>query len=333
MRPGCFLAGIGGMMFLWTFPLYAAAPIPPEKRVAAEVMQHFSVTGDNSLHMPTDVAVDSKERILVADGVNHRIVCFDAKGGIDTIISDPNGYELNRPLGLTVDSDDNIWIADTGNHRVVIISADDNATTIVEFPGELNESPSVHAVEPTDITITPDGARSYVIDNENHRILIRDNRSDTWKSLGRYGPAIGNFRWPFMVCIGAEGYVFVTEAIGSRVQRISPGDRWSGQIGSWGVELGQFYRPKGVIADDQGRIYVSDSTLKVVQVFDPWGRVEGVLCTKDGQPLRFEHPMGICFDRLGYLYVVELTADRIAKVALDITTETNTNPKNEGSDR
>ena len=104
--------------------------------------------------------------------------------------------------------------------------------------------------------------------------------------------------------------------MGSRIQRISPTDRWSGLIGGWGVELGQFYRPKGVAADKEGRVFVSDSTLKVIQVFGPWGRVNGVLCNEQGELLRFNHPMGMDFDSDGLLYVVELGANRVVVVSL-----------------
>jgi sugar lactone lactonase YvrE len=119
-----------------------------------------------------------------------------------------------------------------------------------------------------------------------------------------------------MICIAPDRYVYATEAIGARVQRISPADLWAGQVGRWGVELGQLYRPKGVAVDRQGELYVSDSTLGVVQVFSPLSRLEGVLTDARGKPLRFDHPMGLCFDAGGRLYVVELRAHRVAVVAL-----------------
>jgi sugar lactone lactonase YvrE len=117
-----------------------------------------------------------------------------------------------------------------------------------------------------------------------------------------------------MICMGAEDYVYVTEVLGARVQRISPSDRWAGQVSRWGVELGQLYRPKGIAADDDGRLYVSDSTLGVVQVFSSRGITEGALTDEVGNALRFQHPMGMCLDSTGRLYVVELGADRVAIV-------------------
>ena len=119
-----------------------------------------------------------------------------------------------------------------------------------------------------------------------------------------------------MICLGPDNYVFVTETIGTRIQKISPSDQWAGLIGQWGVQLGQLYRPKGVAADSHGNIFVGDSTLKAVQVFTFTGQVKGVLTDREGNILRFAHPMGMCFDKKGRLYVVELLADRVAVVEI-----------------
>jgi sugar lactone lactonase YvrE len=119
-----------------------------------------------------------------------------------------------------------------------------------------------------------------------------------------------------MIASDSQQYVYITEAIGARVQAISPANRWAGGISSFGVELGQLYRPKGIAIDGKGRLFVSDSTLQVVQAFDSSGAIEGVLTDEQHRPLRFEHPMGMCFDSAGKLYVVELKANRVAVVSL-----------------
>ncbi len=291
----------------------AAVEIPPEKRINAEIVRHLKGPADQPLMMPTDVILDSKNRVYVADGVNNRVVRFSAEGKVDKIIVQPGGKKLNQPLGLGIDPNDRLWIADTGEHRVVVVSSDGELIETIDLPS----SDLLNPFDPTDVAVTADGLRSYIVDNNNHRLIIRENNNGQLKFIGRKGRALGQFEYPFMICIGTEGYVYVNEVMGARVQRVSPTDRWSGLIGSWGVELGQFYRPKGIASDAKGRIYVSDSTLQVIQVFGPWGRIEGLLCDKMGQPLRFEHPMGMCFDKKNRLYVVELGANQIAVVSFD----------------
>ena len=243
--------------------------------------------------------------------LNDRIVWFDADGRFAAAISTVNGEKLARPVGIFIDSKDQLWIADTGNHRILGVKPT-GAPEIVTPPPTEKGTPC----DPTDLVVTADGRRMYVIDNNAHRLLIRDNKTQTWTALGGFGRSLGQFQWPFMLCIGEDRYIYISEAIGARVQRISPSDKWAGEIGRWGVNLGEFYRPKGLAADAKGRLYAGDSTMGVIQVFSAKGRVEGVLTGKDGTPLHFDHPMGMCFDRNGKLYVVELKAHRVAVVEM-----------------
>lgn len=300
-------------LLLWTALAYGQIAVPADKRIDATITGILLAPPDKPMHMPTDVAVDPAGRVFVADGANDQIVVFDAKGQFDFLITQPGARKLSGPVALTVDPENQLWIADTGNHRLLVLTARGKFVEQIDLP-ELDNA--THQPRPTGLAITADAKRTYVVDSANHRVMIRDNIEKQWISLGRFGRSLGQFQWPFMVCIGLENYVYITEVIGARVQRISPGDRWSGRVGRWGVQLGQLYRPKGIVADTAGRIFVSDSTLGVVQVFDPRGTIQGVLTDQQGQVLRFDHPMGMCFDPAGNLYVVELGANRVAIVSL-----------------
>jgi DNA-binding beta-propeller fold protein YncE len=297
-------------------PLDAAAPVPVQNRIQAKIVKTLSASLDPPVHMPTDVAVDRRGRVFVADGVEHRILQFSAEGKLEGTLRSFGDHLLNRPVGLALDAQDRLWIADPGNRNLCVISAEGNLEQVIPVPTKVLKEVPNHPSEPTDVAVTPDGKRTYVVDNDNHRVLIRDNQNGEWISLGKRGRALGRFQWPFMICVGAEEYVYISEVIGARVQRITPRDRWSGQIGRWGIELGQLYRPKGVATDAKGRVYISDSTLGVIQVFGPWGNLQGVLTDSAGNILRFQHPMGLCFDPQGKLYVVEMTANRVAVVTL-----------------
>lgn len=295
-----------------------AAPLPNALRVSARVVRHVAPPADDPLVMPTDVTVDSRGVIAVADGVNHRVVRFDAGGAVISIIGSGGDSPLNQPVGVTFDAQDRLWIADTGNARLVVISPDGSFAQAIDIPA----AGGGHATDPTDVLITPDGKRTLVVDNDNHRLLIRDNDNDAWNVLGRRGEALGQFDYPFMIAAGPEGFVYITDVINGRVLSLTATDEWRGQIGRWGVAAGHLYRPKGVTVNDDGHLFVSDSTLGVVQVFESNGRLIGALTDDAGEPLRFEHPMGLCFDAAGALYVVELSANRVAVVeitAIDTT--------------
>ncbi len=291
-----------------------AAPLPADNRIEVQLVGALVAPSPVPLRMPTDVAVDGKGRVFVADGVNDRIVRFSPGGSVDGTLERFGDDRLNRPIGVSVDASDRLWIADSGNHRVIIAGPDGTRVeTIVVSPPDGGRLPGI-----TDAIVTSDGRRVYIVDNHNHRLLVREGGSETLEPIGRFGRAIGQFEWPFLICTGPGGDVYVSESIGARVQRIGATGRWAGQVpggAAWGVELGQLYRPKGVAVDAGGRLYVSDSTLGVVQVFGPRGDLVGVLTDGQGEPMRFRHPMGMCFDAKGRLYVVELKADRVVIIS------------------
>jgi len=290
----------------------AAAPIPADKRIEAEVVATLATPDDDPMRMPTDVAVDKSGNIYVADGVNDRIVRFTPDGKVEKVMTNWGEVRLKQPVGLAVDTNDRLWIADTGHHRLLVISKDGKLLECIDLP----RTKDGHPFDPTDVTVTADRKHAFIVDNDNHRVLIRDNKSGRLTVKGESGRSTGQLHWPFMIATGPKDQVYVTEAIGARVQKLSTKGRWVGQIGSFGVQLGQFYRPKGVAVDADGRIYVGDSTLGVVQVFDSKGRIEGLLTGKDGRPLRLNHPMGMCIDGEGRLYVIELTSNRVAVIEL-----------------
>ncbi len=290
----------------------AGEPVPADKRIAATVLSTLAAPAEQRMHMPTDVAVDSQGRIFVADGANDRILRFTPDGKLDEAITEVGQHKLKRPVGITVDAQDQLWIADSGNHAIIVRDKDGKLVSGI-VPLQIDAS---GPADPTDIVITPDGKRTYVADNDHHRVLVRDNATRQWTALGDFGRGIGQFQWPFMLAAGPDNYVYVSEAIGSRVQKISPTGKWAGELGRFGVELGQLYRPKGLVVDGQGRVFVNDSTMKVIQVFSSRGGNLGVLTDAKGNPLRFEHPMGMCFDGKSRLLVVEMTGHRVAVVEL-----------------
>lgn len=290
---------------------FAAAPIPPANRIAAEIVATRTAPAADPVHMPTDVAVDSRGVIYLADGTNDRIVRFRPDGSFDASITAATVDGLHNPVGLFVDTRDHLWIAGSGARHVLALTPDGRVERRIELPS----LDAQHPFDATDVLITPDGERIYIVDNDNHRIVVRDQGA-AFRVLGGFGRAAGQLQWPFQIALAPDGDVYITEAIGARVQRLGPRNLWAGQVGTWGIELGQLYRPKGVVCDARGRIYVSDSTLNVVQVFNARGEMLGVLTNAAGEPLRFRHPMGLAFDPQGRLLVVELAADRVAIVRL-----------------
>lgn len=291
-------------------------PLPERQRIPVARTHVFSAFEKDPMRMPTDVAVDRQDNIYVADGVNHRVVIFTSEGEPQGVIREVAGRRLAEPVGLAMDVADRLWITDAGHSALIVFDEASRQTGQGGRWIDLPRSDDGRPCDPTDVAITRDGRRIWLVDNDHHRLMFREAGDETWSAMGGPGTGLGQFQWPFMLAIGPGNDLYVTEAIGARVQRVTPELRWAGQIGRWGIRPGELYRPKGVVVDGDERVYVSDSTLGVVQVFGSDGRFEGVLAEADGRPYRFAHPMGMAFDSQANLYVVELKRDTVTRVTL-----------------
>jgi len=263
-----------------------------------------------SLHMPSDVAVGKQNRIYVLDGTHGQVKVFNDKGIlIFSFGSKGSGKtQLMNPLGLDVDEAGNVFVADSGNHRIQIFGQDGRWISSFDLIRETGSNPP----DPTDVAVYGAKDRCYVVDNDNHKILMFNKTGS--KFLGQWGTrgqVLGKFRYPFFITVSKKGAVAVVDLLNTRVQVFNPDGKFFHLVGSWGVDRGNFYRPKGVAIDKNNRIFVSDSVLGVVQIFDPQGNFLSVVGNEEGQILRFTTPVGIYVDNSFRLYVVEMTMDRV----------------------
>lgn len=265
------------------------------------------------LRHPSAVVTAEDQTIFVLDGVNNRVVAYSENGGF--LYSFGRGGNspgaLDYPLGMTMDAKGNIYIADTGNARIQIFSRQGKYLEHIDLPHE----PGFTEPDPTDVAVDDQRRLLYVVDNDNHRLLIYDLAARKFlPSVGQMGHENGHFRYPFSIYLDAQGTVYVVDVINTVVRTIYPDDNWRFDIsiGNYGVEKGEVYRPKGVAVDKNGNVYISDSFIGVVQVFGRDGRFRSALLHEDGGVRRFITPTRLHIDRKGRLYVVEMYNHRIS---------------------
>lgn len=285
-----------------------AAGEPPFSAVRVADLE---VAGDLPLRMPTGVATYG-ESVFVADGVNDRIVQFDAAGAVVQVITQIDAEKLSRPVNVATDAGGQVWVADTGHGRVLVRSREGKLSKTIK----LNKGPADRPPEITDLAVSADAKIAWLVDNHNHRLVRVDSESGEQTIFGQKGEALGQFHHPFMVALGRAGSVFVTDVLNARLDHLSSSGAPEGTVGTYGVSPGELYRPKGVECDGKGNIWVSDSVLGVVQVFSPEGKFVDVLRDSGGKPMRFKMPMGMAFGGNGLLYVVELGGNRVAKLQI-----------------
>ena len=275
-------------------------------------LAEFTHRGDPPLHMPTGVAVAPDETVFVVDGVNHRLLQFDATGKLSAIVTRIGEEPLQAPVSARFDLSGRLWVTDTGHARVLVRAADgrlDRALTA-------GRGRSSHPPDLTDAVVLADGQRLVLLDNDNHRLILMNLEDGTQTLVGEEGEALRQFRYPFKLAVGGNNDLFVVDVINARVQVLTPTGKPVGSIGSYGADLGQLYRPTGVAVDREQNIWVADAVLGVIQVFTPLGAFRDVLRDERGDPVRFEMPMDLAFDQRGRLYVVELSADRARSFAV-----------------
>jgi DNA-binding beta-propeller fold protein YncE len=268
------------------------------------------------LNMPSDAAVGRDGMLYVLDGVNNRVIAYNAEGQVQFQFGSRGGKlgQLVFPLGIATDPNGTVYVADSGNHRVQIFAPNGKPLEAINLPSVPSEVPP----DPTDVAVDPTRKRIYIADNDNHHIVVYNMVSGRFDAVWG-GPGMGErqFRFPFLMDISSQGYLFIVEPINTRVQVLNPAGKFVSFIGGWGIRPGQLFRPKGVATYDD-RVYVTDSYLGKIQVFDVGGGFLGVLADKTGAPMKLITPTGITVDaKRKRLYIVELKANEVCRVDLE----------------
>ncbi len=82
--------------------------------------------GDGQFWLPTAIAMDSQERIYVADEYHQSISVFDSSGTFAGKwgVSGSGDGEFDGPSGLVIDAEDNVFVVDQNNNRVQKFTTD-----------------------------------------------------------------------------------------------------------------------------------------------------------------------------------------------------------------
>ena len=97
-----------------------------QKLTIGEVIQKYGQrgSGQGQFNGPIAVIVDQRDRLIVADNLNHRVVLLDQAGTwlltIKGNVSDPQNFE--NPYGLALDSQGNIYVAARGSSTIKVFS-------------------------------------------------------------------------------------------------------------------------------------------------------------------------------------------------------------------
>jgi len=237
-RAAAFAGGNCGKNMLWT-----AAGNGATSYGGADGRTSLAV----GLNQPWGLAVDSANRIYVADGSNHAVRRIDADGVVTTVagtgvagFSGDGGpataARLNGPVRLAFTAAGDLLIADSANNRIrkvspagIISTAAGNGTA--GFGGDGGAATAARLRTPYDVAVKPDGTL-LIADRANHRVRavtpagVISTLAGTG-SAGYNGDGIAattaRLSSPYGVASDAAGNVYIADYDNERVRLVDSG--------------------------------------------------------------------------------------------------------------
>lgn len=261
----------------------------------------------NHVAEPMGIAVsDDGNRVYVSDYAQFDVFVFDFQSKLFRKIA--RDEALQRPFGIALDADENLYVVEQAKKGVHVF--DRSGKSLRFFTDASLERPSGLAIDRA-------RRRLYVADtahtkSEVHNVKIFDLDGRFLGTLGKgKGSGEGQFMFPTHLHVDAQGSVYVTDTLNSRVQVFDADGNYVKKFGERGNGWGMFDKPKGVATDSFGNVYVVDSGWSNVQIFNQKGQVLLFFGGRGRYPGMLQNPTAIAVDRQNRIYVGDYLNHRI----------------------
>ena len=235
------------------------------------------------LNTPQGLAIDSRDRVFIADTLGNRIRRVDPDGTITTVAGTGEaGYlgdgkaavdaQLFLPTGLAIGFGDSLFIADTGNNVVRQLGTDGVIRTVAgtgeagyRGDGGPAQYSALHA--PGGLAFDDEG-NLYIADTLNQRIRRVDVSGQIATVAGSGIAAFAGDGGPAIyaelnlatnplegmgqgIAVGPTGDLFIADGLNHRLRKLDV----KGVIST----IAQMKTPLGVAVDAHGTVYVADA--------------------------------------------------------------------------
>ena len=288
-------------------------------------------TTDNGFNQPQRLAIDSLDRLYVADGENFRVQRCEYSGAWscstffgETGVHGSDDSHLGFVEGVAVDSSDRVYIADSWNHRVV--RCDSDGSDCIDFAGEsgVSGTNNAHFNYVGDVAVDSAG-RVYVADRFNHRVQKFNSAGVYQNTLGTPGvPYVVDdtrLNAPRSIAPTSDGGLVVAESRGLRLIKLdaSGAQQWTaGEAGVFGADNTHFSdwwtdNEMGVaVAPGSQQVYLADTGNHRLQVYNSAGVYQATFGSLGTGNYQFNCPAGLDFNPgNGNLVVADLCNQRI----------------------
>lgn len=285
-----------------------------------------------TVNTPQAVALDAAGNLYIADTGNSRVRLVTAAGTISTFAGN-GAYKttgdggaalqasMNSPASVVVDAAGNLLVSDASANRIRKITPGGTISTMagrgLGFAGDGGPATAALLNMPLQIELDS-GGNLYIADSSNGRIRKVDlmGTITTVAGGGTSDPGDGGLataavlRAPTGVAVDAAGNLYIAEALGQRIRRVSAG----GVIST----LASAYFPARLAVDSAGLLYVGIPAMSMARRDGGVTRINAD-GTQTSVARSFISPYGLAFDSAGTLYVSEGFAGQVMRVGTDLS--------------
>ena len=164
---------------------------------------------------PRGITVSDDESVYVVDSGNARIQKFTLDGEFISGFgqSGKRGGNFVTPVDIAINSD-KIYVTDPNQNKIIVFDLEGNLENI------FNDSIGGKPIYPEGI-IFDEEDNFYIVDYRNNRIIHYNEFGVSLSMFGQMGNDNGHFKFPKDVAISNDGYLFITDTQGHRIQKFS----------------------------------------------------------------------------------------------------------------
>ena len=234
----------------------------------------------------SQVAVDSRDNVYVAQRIDPPIVVFDSGGNY---LRSWGAGVIADAHGIFITSDDLVLVVDRDAHQVLGFSPEGELS--LELGARHSPRYQQPFNHPCDVAVAADG-EIYVCDGYGNSAVHRFAADGSWiATWGEPGAGPGQFTTPHAIWVTFDDRVLVADRENNRIQVFD-------RAGSYLTEWGDHYHPMDIYVDAEGLIYVTDQIPRLSQL-----DADGNLLGRCRPVLNGAH--GVWGDSRGNLYLAE----------------------------
>ena len=164
---------------------------------------------------PRGITVSDDESVSVVDSGNARIQKFTLDGEFISGFgqSGKRGGNFVTPVDIAINSD-KIYVTDPNQNKIIVFDLEGNLENI------FNDSIGGKPIYPEGIVFDEED-NFYIVDYRNNRIIHYNEFGVSLSIFGQMGNDNGHFKFPKDVAISNDGYLFITDTQGHRIQKFS----------------------------------------------------------------------------------------------------------------